>query len=190
MAKKLVRANFTQGLFEVQTTNFFFSIPISRYTITQNAPVRREQFPQFPVHCSQSKIRWRFSQMPPGSGSMGGGAADSSPYAQHVPIIRLSLPDIPGAEWRASIFNAGNIISHGHYPLPLSSHPIHFRRVSTALHPIFRSAAAPASIWLHTSWDAVISFSPQLLPSLASGTDRHSNLIKTQPIIRARIQPG
>ena len=73
MAKKLVRANFTQGLFEVQTTNFFFSIPISRYTITQNAPVRREQFPQFPVHCSQSKIRWRFSQMPPGSGSMGGG---------------------------------------------------------------------------------------------------------------------
>ena len=189
MAKKLVRANFTQGLFEVQTTNFFF---LFLFRVTQSrkthrcagssflnflSTVPRARFAGDSHRCHQDRVVW-------------GGAADSSPYAQHVPIIRLSLPDIPGAEWRASIFNAGNIISHGHYPLPLSSHPIHFRRVSTALHPIFRSAAAPASIWLHTSWDAVISFSPQLLPSLASGTDRHSNLIRTQPIIRARIQPG
>lgn len=118
MAKKLVRANFTQGLFEVQTTNFFFSIPISRYTITQNAPVRREQFPQFPVHCSQSKIRWRFSQMPPGSGSMGGGGGFFT--------IRSTRPDHPslsaGYPWgRMACLHLQCWQHHFPWPLPTAS---------------------------------------------------------------------
>ena len=119
MAKKLVRANFTQGLFEVQTTNFFF---LFLFRVTQSrkthrcagssflnflSTVPRARFAGDSHRCHQDRVVW---------GGGGGGFF----------TIRSTRPDHPslsaGYPWgRMACLHLQCWQHHFPWPLPTAS---------------------------------------------------------------------